>query len=74
MFLMKFLINTFSNCLYFQFVFFYVFQCVIKSYLQWLQDSDYNPNCSLCNHVLSDEQYGDCVRLTCYGEYMNIIM
>jgi hypothetical protein len=49
----------------------FVFQCVIKSYLQWLQDSDYNPNCRFCNNILSDEQYGDCVRLTCYGEFIH---
>lgn len=66
--------NTLQIVSIFQFVCLYVFQCVIKSYLQWLQDSDYNPNCRLCNNVLSDEQYGDCVRLTCYGEYINIIM
>ncbi|XP_022333984.1 zinc finger protein-like 1 homolog [Crassostrea virginica] len=41
-------------------------KCVIKSYLQWLQDSDYNPNCSLCHNTLNDNQYGDCIRLTCY--------
>uniref|UniRef100_A0A1I8GQ69 RING-type domain-containing protein n=2 Tax=Macrostomum lignano TaxID=282301 RepID=A0A1I8GQ69_9PLAT len=38
-------------------------KCVVQSYLQWLQDSDYNPNCTLCNHSLQDE---DCIRLTCY--------
>ena len=23
--------------------------CVVRSYLQWLQDSDYSPNCSFCD-------------------------
>lgn len=54
-------VNVCENCLVANHA-----KCVIKSYLQWLQDSDYNPNCRLCNNVLSDEQYGDCVRLTCY--------
>ena len=44
-----------------------LFQCIVQSYLQWLQDSDYSPNCSLCSNVLADEAYGECVRLTCYG-------
>ena len=39
------------------------FQCVVQSYLQWLQDSDYNPNCSLCDQDLAEES---CVRLNCY--------
>ncbi|XP_062584564.1 zinc finger protein-like 1 [Saccostrea cucullata] len=54
-------VNVCENCLVANHA-----KCVIKSYLQWLQDSDYNPNCSLCHQLLNDEQYGDCVRLTCY--------
>ncbi|XP_042895251.1 zinc finger protein-like 1 homolog [Parasteatoda tepidariorum] len=38
-------------------------KCVVQSYLQWLQDSDYNPNCSICKTELAE---GDCIRLTCY--------
>lgn len=43
-----------------------VFQCIVQSYLQWLQDSDYNPICELCTKDLSQE---DCIRLTCYRKY-----
>lgn len=45
-------------------------QCIVQSYLQWLQDSDYNPNCSLCNDPLIAQ---DTVRLVCYGEIINLI-
>uniref|UniRef100_A0A3B1IK96 Zinc finger protein-like 1 n=1 Tax=Astyanax mexicanus TaxID=7994 RepID=A0A3B1IK96_ASTMX len=38
-------------------------KCIVQSYLQWLQDSDYNPNCSLCNQPLISQ---DTVRLVCY--------
>ncbi|XP_075426006.1 zinc finger protein-like 1 isoform X2 [Ascaphus truei] len=38
-------------------------KCIVQSYLQWLQDSDYNPNCRLCNTLLSSR---DTVRLVCY--------
>lgn len=38
-------------------------KCIIQSYLQWLQDSDYNPICELCMNELNTE---DCIRLTCY--------
>lgn len=38
-------------------------KCVVQSYLQWLQDSDYNPNCEFCQQSLSDETT---VRLSCY--------
>ncbi|RUS78667.1 hypothetical protein EGW08_013555 [Elysia chlorotica] len=44
-------------------------KCIVKSYLQWLQDSDYNPICSLCQQSLSSEEYGECVRLTCYDVF-----
>ncbi|KAL3285593.1 hypothetical protein HHI36_000123 [Cryptolaemus montrouzieri] len=37
--------------------------CVVQSYLQWLQDSDYNSICELCSKELNVE---DCIRLTCY--------
>lgn len=38
-------------------------KCVVQSYLQWLQDSDYSPVCELCTKELAPE---DCVRLVCY--------
>ncbi|KAG7297860.1 hypothetical protein JYU34_018612 [Plutella xylostella] len=38
-------------------------KCIIQSYLQWLQDSDYNPICEICTKSLSE---GECIRLTCY--------
>ncbi|CAL9685834.1 unnamed protein product [Knipowitschia caucasica] len=41
-------------------------KCIVQSYLQWLQDSDYNPNCSLCNTPLADQ---DTVRLVCYDVF-----
>lgn len=44
-------------------------RCVVQSYLQWLQDSDFNPNCSLCSKSLTDDACGQCVRLTCYDVF-----
>ncbi len=41
----------------------HLFQCVVQSYLLWLQDSDYNPQCEYCNRDLAEEV---CVRLVCY--------
>uniref|UniRef100_A0A3B4A634 Zinc finger protein-like 1 n=1 Tax=Periophthalmus magnuspinnatus TaxID=409849 RepID=A0A3B4A634_9GOBI len=41
-------------------------KCIVQSYLQWLQDSDYNPNCSLCDTPLADQ---DTVRLVCYDVF-----
>uniref|UniRef100_A0A673FJ86 Zinc finger protein-like 1 n=1 Tax=Sinocyclocheilus rhinocerous TaxID=307959 RepID=A0A673FJ86_9TELE len=38
-------------------------KCIVQSYLQWLQDSDYNPNCSLCSQPLDSQET---VRLVCY--------
>lgn len=43
-----------------------IFQCVVQSYLQWLQDSDYNSICELCSKDLNVE---DSIRLTCYRKY-----
>ncbi|XP_041864806.1 zinc finger protein-like 1 [Melanotaenia boesemani] len=40
--------------------------CIVQSYLQWLQDSDYNPNCALCNNLLTAQ---DTVRLVCYDVF-----
>ncbi|XP_033639974.1 zinc finger protein-like 1 homolog isoform X1 [Asterias rubens] len=41
-------------------------KCIVKSYLQWLQDSDYDIRCSLCHSELAD---GDVVRLLCYDVF-----
>ncbi|XP_063957596.1 zinc finger protein-like 1 homolog [Lytechinus pictus] len=41
-------------------------RCIVKSYLQWLQDSDYSTKCSLCDNELAD---GDVVRLLCYDVF-----
>lgn len=41
-------------------------KCIVQSYLQWLQDSDYNPNCALCNHPLTAQ---DTIRLVCYDVF-----
>uniref|UniRef100_A0A3Q0SGV5 Zinc finger protein-like 1 n=1 Tax=Amphilophus citrinellus TaxID=61819 RepID=A0A3Q0SGV5_AMPCI len=41
-------------------------KCIVQSYLQWLQDSDYNPNCTLCNIPLTTQ---DTVRLICYDVF-----
>ncbi|XP_011185951.1 zinc finger protein-like 1 homolog [Zeugodacus cucurbitae] len=38
-------------------------KCIVQSYLQWLRDSDYVSNCTLCSSTL---EQGDCVRLVCY--------
>lgn len=37
--------------------------CIVQSYLQWLQDSDYDPICQLCRQGLSTDA---CTRLMCY--------
>jgi len=41
-------------------------RCIVQSYLNWLKDSDYIPNCSLCSSSLSE---GDVVRLICYDVF-----
>nr|BAN21232.1 zinc finger protein-like 1 homolog [Riptortus pedestris] len=38
-------------------------KCVVQSYLLWLQDSDYSPECVLCKKNLSEDE---CARLSCY--------
>ncbi|XP_026468591.1 zinc finger protein-like 1 homolog [Ctenocephalides felis] len=38
-------------------------KCVVQSYIQWLQDSDYNAGCQLCNSEITNDDF---VRLTCY--------
>ncbi|KAI9357980.1 hypothetical protein DFJ73DRAFT_957867 [Zopfochytrium polystomum] len=37
-------------------------QCVVRSYLQWLQDSDYEAVCTVCKETL---EKGELVRLCC---------
>ncbi|KAJ3233160.1 Zinc finger protein-like 1 [Chytriomyces hyalinus] len=37
-------------------------KCVVKSYLQWLQDSDYDPSCQICKGSLDQ---GEPLRLAC---------
>ncbi|XP_023330295.1 zinc finger protein-like 1 homolog [Eurytemora carolleeae] len=41
-------------------------KCVVQSYLAWLQDSDFSPDCGFCRSNLAEEE---CVRLTCYCLY-----
>ncbi|KAL1110276.1 hypothetical protein AAG570_008353 [Ranatra chinensis] len=38
-------------------------KCIVQSYILWLQDSDYDRTCTLCN---KDLVIDDCVRLMCY--------
>lgn len=40
----------------------------MQSYIQWLQDSDYNSICELCGKDLNVD---DCIRLTCYRKCFN---
>ncbi len=40
-------------------------QCVVKTYLEWLQDSEYEPaTCGVCKGPLSEE---NAIRLLCLG-------
>ncbi|XP_069739301.1 LOW QUALITY PROTEIN: zinc finger protein-like 1 [Phaenicophaeus curvirostris] len=41
-------------------------KCIVQSYLQWLQDSDYSPECRLCRSPLAAR---DTVRLVCYDVF-----
>lgn len=41
-------------------------KCIVQSYIQWLQDNDYNPICILCNKLLSEEST---IRLVCYDVF-----
>ncbi|XP_052900623.1 zinc finger protein-like 1 homolog [Anopheles moucheti] len=38
-------------------------KCTVQSYIQWLKDSDFDSNCTLCG---SPRDSDDCVRLICY--------
>ncbi|XP_053205212.1 zinc finger protein-like 1 [Panonychus citri] len=39
-------------------------KCIVRPYLQWLEDSTYEPVCGLCHQNLNNDN--DCVRLICY--------
>ncbi|XP_072737643.1 zinc finger protein-like 1, partial [Ciconia boyciana] len=41
-------------------------KCIVQSYLQWLQDSDYSPDCPLCDSPLAARET---VRLVCYDVF-----
>ncbi|RXG54460.1 Zinc finger protein-like 1 [Armadillidium vulgare] len=41
-------------------------KCIVQSYLQWLNDSDYNPVCQLCQE---DLELDECLRLVCYDVF-----
>ena len=40
-------------------------RCIVRSYVSWLQDNDFNPNCSLCQRSLTDTN-DETIRLVCY--------
>ena len=40
-------------------------QCIVAPYLQWLEDSNYQPVCGLCRQELSDKSQ-QTIRLICY--------
>uniref|UniRef100_A0A8C4N9Y3 Zinc finger protein-like 1 n=1 Tax=Eptatretus burgeri TaxID=7764 RepID=A0A8C4N9Y3_EPTBU len=41
-------------------------KCIVQSYLQWLQDSDYDATCRLCQQPLNN---AETVRLICYDVF-----
>eukprot|EP01134_Creolimax_fragrantissima_P000773 CFRG0773T1 len=41
-------------------------RCVIRSYLQWLQESEYQSACGICKQSLQEKEL---VRLTCYDVF-----
>lgn len=41
-------------------------RCIVQSYVQWLQDSEYNPICLLCNELLKEKET---IRLVCYDVF-----
>lgn len=41
-------------------------RCIVQSYVQWLQDSDYNPICLLCKDLLKEQPT---IRLACYDVF-----
>eukprot|EP00051_Salpingoeca_urceolata_P011446 m.141652 g.141652 ORF g.141652 m.141652 type:complete len:322 (+) comp17124_c0_seq3:192-1157(+) len=45
--------------------------CVVKTYLQWLQHSDFDPTCSLCHEIMdeSTQKENPVIRLTCHDVF-----
>lgn len=43
-------------------------QCIVNSYLQWLQDSDFKDECAICKSSLKE---GELIRLCCLGMINN---
>eukprot|EP00045_Choanoeca_perplexa_P005078 m.43315 g.43315 ORF g.43315 m.43315 type:complete len:279 (-) comp12916_c0_seq1:1400-2236(-) len=41
--------------------------CVVKTYLQWLNDTDFDPNCQLCKSSLDDGR--ETIRLPCFDVF-----
>ncbi|EGD74416.1 hypothetical protein PTSG_11515, partial [Salpingoeca rosetta] len=42
-------------------------KCMIKSYLQWLQDADFTTKCTLCQQEIDNGE--DTIRLPCYDVF-----
>ncbi|CAL8107508.1 unnamed protein product [Calicophoron daubneyi] len=40
-------------------------RCIVKSYLRWLKDSDFNPSCAICSERFDEDTTKECVRLIC---------
>ncbi|CAH8473494.1 unnamed protein product [Schistosoma bovis] len=40
-------------------------KCIVKSYLRWIKDSDFNPSCSLCHEPFEADPSKKCIRLVC---------
>lgn len=40
-------------------------KCIVKSYLRWIKDSDFNPSCSICHEPFEADPSKECVRLVC---------
>ncbi|XP_049288066.1 zinc finger protein-like 1 homolog [Anopheles funestus] len=51
-------VNVCENCMVVNHM-----KCTVQSYIQWLKDSDFDSNCTLCG---SPRDSDDCVRLICY--------
>lgn len=43
-----------------------IIKCVVKAYLKWLQDSEFEDNCGICKKTF-DNNYSNIIRLTCLG-------
>ncbi|CAH8437961.1 unnamed protein product [Heterobilharzia americana] len=40
-------------------------KCIVKSYLRWIKDSDFNPSCCICHEPFEADSSKKCVRLVC---------